>query len=182
MPGASDHTSAAQAFLQFFLQNPTGLDIEAAIYRSPLGTLLRNTLPVGACDTRFCSSSGYLRLSQPAMCCGDHFRRSFRAINRHKGALNESFTTWVALRSPKRADQRAQACRPPFLRTSRLIVEGARFRFCAIERNDCFVTRPREISSRSMRLKAHLDRLRSAGRIPPVRAKCGKIEDDARLK
>ena len=56
----------------------------------PLGTLLRNTLPGNACDTRFCSSSGYLRLSQPAICCGDHFRRSLRAINWHKGSLNES--------------------------------------------------------------------------------------------
>jgi hypothetical protein len=85
MPGASDRTWTARAFLQFLLQNPAGLNIEAAIYRSPLGTLLGNTLPVNACDTRFCSSSGYLCLSQPAICCGDHFRRSFRAINWHKG-------------------------------------------------------------------------------------------------
>jgi hypothetical protein len=33
VPGASDRTWTAQVFLKFLLQNASGLDIEAAIYR-----------------------------------------------------------------------------------------------------------------------------------------------------
>ena len=63
-----------------------------------------------------------------------------------------------------------------------LIVEGDRFMPSAIERKDCFATKSRDISSRSGRHKANRDLLRAAGRIPPNCAKCGKIEEDARLK
>ena len=90
VPGPPDGAPATQAFLQFLLQNPTGLNIETAINRSPLVTLLRNTLLGSACDTRFRSISGCSRLSQLAICSGDHFKRSFLDIQWHKGALNES--------------------------------------------------------------------------------------------
>jgi len=51
---------------------------------SQLQPLLRS------CDTRSSSSFGCLRINHPAICCGDHFSRSFRAMTRHKGSLKES--------------------------------------------------------------------------------------------
>ncbi len=41
-------------------------------------------------DTHISGSFGCSIFSQPAICSGDHFKRSFREIQWHKGALNES--------------------------------------------------------------------------------------------
>ena len=43
----------------------------------------------------------------------------------------------------------------------------------AIERRDIFACRPLDISSRSARVRAKRDLLRSGGRMPPVRARSG---------
>ena len=51
---------------------------------------------------------------------------------------------------------------------SRLTVDAARPSDAAIERSDWPATTPREISSRSDRLNDRLERLRFAGRMPPV--------------
>ena len=171
MPRASDRTWAAQTFLQFLLQSPASLVIEAAIYRFVWRAVLlfiRISAFEPTCD--FLRGPFPLQLSR--------YQLAQRVIERELTQLEQRFAVPGAL---------IRACcaiglTPPFLRTSRLIVEGDRFRFCAIERIDCFVTSPREISSRPVRLKAYRDRVRSAGLIPPVRAKCGKIEDDTRLK
>ena len=63
---------------------------------------------------------------------------------------------------------------------SRLIVEGDRLKWLAIERMDKSATTPLEISSRSDRVRANLDRLRMAGRMPSVGANILKIEEEGR--
>jgi hypothetical protein len=75
--GAADRAFGAQVLTQFLLQHAARLNIKASIDDLPLGTLLRNTLPISACDTCLCASAGNVRLSQPATCSGDHLRRSF---------------------------------------------------------------------------------------------------------
>jgi hypothetical protein len=77
MFGPSHRSFGAQVLNQFLLQDATCLYIKTPVNRPPLGTLLRNTLPVSACDTCLCASRGNARLSQPATCSGDHLRRSF---------------------------------------------------------------------------------------------------------
>src|ERR1700733_4372102 len=61
--------------------------------------------------------------------------------------------------------------------TSRLTVEAARFIRLAISRIDESEAIPREISSRSARVRARGDRRRAAGRIPP----CGNKTDRMQL-
>ena len=62
----------------------------------------------------------------------------------------------------------------------RLIVEGGRFKYLAIERMDKSATAPLEISSYSDRVRALLDGLRRSGRMPPVGANILKIEEEGR--
>jgi len=64
--------------------------------------------------------------------------------------------------------------------TSRLIVEGARPSRRAIARKGSLTLRPRDISSRSERLSARLQRLRSAGLMPPVGDITENIDDGSR--
>jgi len=64
--------------------------------------------------------------------------------------------------------------------TSRLIVDGARPSSAAIARSERPATRPRETSSRSARLSARFERLRSGGRMPPDGDSTEKIDDDSR--
>ncbi|MFT6456112.1 MAG: hypothetical protein ACJAY6_003017 [Yoonia sp.] len=71
-------------YKQFFLKYAACLDKQASVYRPPLGTLLRNTLPVSACETRLPLSLGCSRISQPAICCGDHLRLSLAEIARQR--------------------------------------------------------------------------------------------------
>jgi len=54
-----------------------------------------------------------------------------------------------------------------------LIVDGERRNCRAMDRRDKRLCRPRDISSRSAKVKASLDRLRCAGRMPPVRDNSG---------
>jgi len=61
---------------------------------------------------------------------------------------------------------------------SLLIVDGARFRFPAIQRIDCLQAMPRDISSRSAGVSDMSDLFLGEGRIPPVGAKTVKIEDE----
>ncbi|MFT7253276.1 MAG: hypothetical protein ACI81Q_000688 [Paracoccaceae bacterium] len=75
--GTPNSPSCAQMLQEFLFKDASRLYIKASVDRSPLGTLLRNTLPVSACDTCLCASRGKARLSQPATCSGDHLRRSF---------------------------------------------------------------------------------------------------------
>ena len=59
----------------------------------------------------------------------------------------------------------------PLLRTGfRLILEAERLSLRAIERSEHCATRPREISSRSAKLKVRGERRRAPGEIPPVRS------------
>ena len=51
-----------------------------------------------------------------------------------------------------------------------------------MERKESWLTMPLEISSRSESDKAKLDRLRGAGRIPPLGDSKPKIEDYSRSK
>src|SRR5271154_3609222 len=60
--------------------------------------------------------------------------------------------------------------------TSRLTVEAARFIRLAISRIDESETIPREISSRSARVRARGDRRRAAGRIPPRGNKTDRMQ------
>ena len=48
----------------------------------------------------------------------------------------------------------------------------------AITRNECSLTNPREISSRSASVNASLERRRGGGRMPPVGLMCEKIEPE----
>ena len=60
--------------------------------------------------------------------------------------------------------------------TSRLTVEAARFIRLAISRIDESEAIPREISSRSARVRARGDRRRAAGRIPPRGSKTDRMQ------
>jgi hypothetical protein len=62
-------------------------------------------------------------------------------------------------------------------RISRLIVEGARQSSAAIDRIELPATTPREISSRSIKVNADLERCRSVGLIPPVSARMRCIDE-----
>lgn len=66
---------------------------------------------------------------------------------------------------------------PPLRFTSRLIVEGDLPKSCAIERRDCPVARPREISSRSDKVRASIDRDHSGGLMPPLSDKIRWIDE-----
>jgi len=58
-------------------------------------------------------------------------------------------------------------------RTSRLIVDGARLKYRAMQRKDIRALSPLEISSRSHSVNARRDLLRSGGRMPPVLERSG---------
>ena len=60
------------------------------------------------------------------------------------------------------------------------MVDGARFNSLAIERSEAPVLKPLDISSRSVILSVRLERLRSGGRMAPVRDSKGYIEDESR--
>ena len=65
---------------------------------------------------------------------------------------------------------------PPWRMTSRLTVEAARFIRLAVSRIDESEAIPREISSRSARVRARGDRRRAAGRIPPRGNKTDRMQ------
>lgn len=57
------------------------------------------------------------------------------------------------------------------------MVDGARPMRAAIARIDAPATTARDISSRSINVKANLERHRGAGRAPPVSASIGWIDE-----
>lgn len=83
---------------------------------------------------------------------------------------------WAGSFSPKHAylNPPRYRPRPPFRPTCRLMVQGARARSRAIARKDRSAASPREISSRSLNVRAIRDLMRFGGLIPPVRARWEK--------
>ena len=118
-------------------------------------------------------SPGYRAFSHPAICCGDHWPDSFPATSLHRAGLNAN---WQGLGRRARSDARSSARvaryprRPPLPATSRLIVEPARPRSRPSCLKECPSTRPREISSRSLRLRDPDLRDRGIGAKPPFAA------------
>ncbi len=124
-----------------------------------------------------------MRLSQPAICSGDQFRRSLADTVRAKAGRQASLQRFGrkarshAARSEPVARYRSA---PPLRRTSRLIVDGDRPSNRAIPRSEQRVLSPREISSRSPRLSACEARFRSGGRMPPVGESTENTDEDSR--
>ena len=118
-------------------------------------------------------SSGYAWRSQPAICWGDQACASLVATASRRAAC-------VAKRHRLGRRPRAHAAasaavaryrrRPPWRRTSRLTVEGARRSWRLICRSDAPRARPREMASRSASVRARHERWRAGGGTPPVRA------------
>ena len=106
-----------------------------------------------------------------------------------RGAYDEAFDLLVEARNYVENDVAAfqYANSPPdplamtqeTLRlTSRLMLDGARPNWRAMERNERRPLRPLDISSRSRRLSPNFDRFRSAGRMPPLGESTEKTEDE----
>src|SRR5580693_6724245 len=121
-------------------------------------------------DTRILSSLGYSVFSHPEICSGDHFRISLlattsrnlrRRARRHFLGRKADSQAWSS------ASCARYAGRPPWRVTSRPTVEAARSRCLAISRIDEPEAIPREMSSRSVRVRASRERRRALGGIPP---------------
>ncbi len=96
---------------------------------------------------------GMFPLEPTAICCGDHFRCSLRAISRHNGSLNASLHDLGRVAQSQTIDPstpRDRPAPPPFLRPPRLIVEGDRFSPLTIDLNDFCTSNLRDISSHSI--------------------------------
>ena len=76
MLGAADRALGAQVLQKLLLQNSTRLYIKASY--------------IVSCDTCLCGSSGNARFSQPAICSGDHLRRSLADTTRLKDGQQAS--------------------------------------------------------------------------------------------
>src|SRR5215218_2439962 len=124
-----------------------------------------------SCDTYIASSSGYFLLSQPEICSGDQSALSFSATESRRRSFTES-RHLLGRRALCQAFSSALVARyllrPPLRFTSLQTVEADRSSRVAITRRDCPVASPREISSRSAGMSAHLRLCRSGGEKPPV--------------
>src|SRR5215216_934809 len=124
-----------------------------------------------SCDTYIASSSGYFLLSQPEICSGDQSALSFSATKSRRRSFTES-RHLLGRRALCQAFSSALVARyvlrPPLRFTSLQTVEADRSSRVAITRRDCPVASPREISSRSAGVSAHLRLCRSGGEKPPV--------------
>src|SRR5215217_9784873 len=124
-----------------------------------------------SCEIRIASSSGYSLLSQPEICSGDHSCRSFPATTTPRRSLIAS-QQFLGRRAHFEACSSAfwalYLLRPPLRFTSRHTVEAQRPSRAAIVRRDSPAASPREISSRSEGVSAHLCLCRSGGEMPPV--------------
>ena len=164
MARAADRPARPQVRLQILLQDPTGLNEQAAIDRlvrhlirlvirvsalQPAGNLLGRPVPL---------EPGGNKLPQPPM------RRQLTPL----GAQSPIPGLLV----------RRRGTVPPLRCSSRLTVDGARLSLAAIERSDAPTAAPREISSRSDKLSARLERRRGTGRMPPCGRRCAKIDDE----
>src|SRR6266849_1259004 len=121
-------------------------------------------------DTRMLSSSGYRIFSHPETCSGDQSKISLLATmfcnspllaRRHRLGRKADSQAWLS------ASWARYCGRPPWRLTSRLTVEAARSKRLAISRIDEPEAIPREMSSRSARVRARRERQRAAGGIPP---------------
>src|SRR6266513_2289202 len=122
-------------------------------------------------DTWRASVPGYVRFSQPAICSGDQLRSSFAATacrNWPCSANLHGFGRSACFHARLSAAAARYHRDAPLRLISRLIVDGARPNARAIERTDRLATRPREISSRSAKLRASRDLRRAEGLIPPL--------------
>ena len=84
-------------------------------------------------------SFGKVRLSHPAICCGDQSAASFsatRARSNGERASRQGFGRRVRSQARASATDARYCRRPPFRRTSRLIVDGARLRRTPICRTE----------------------------------------------
>src|SRR5215213_1248243 len=124
-----------------------------------------------SCDTYVASSSGYFLLSQPEICSGDQSALSFSATKSRRRSFTES-RHLLGRRALCQAFSSALVARyllrPPLRFTSLQTVEADRPSRVAIARRDSPVASPREISSRSAGVSAHLRLCRSGGEKPPV--------------
>src|SRR5215218_6335162 len=135
-----------------------------------------------SCEIRIASSAGYSLLSQPEICSGEQSSRSFPATTTRRGSL-------IASQHLLGRRARSQACssafwaryllRPPLRFTSRHTVEAQRPSRAAIVRRDSPAASPREISSRSAGVSAHLRLCRSGGEKPPVASSIPWMEPGA---
>src|SRR5215203_5668353 len=135
-----------------------------------------------SCEIRIASSAGYSLLSQPEICSGDQSSRSFPATTTRRGSL-------ILSQHLLGRRARSQACSsalwalylllPPLRFTSRHTVEAQRPSRAAIARRDSPAASPREISSRSAGVSAHLRLCRSGGEKPPVASSIPWMEPGA---
>src|SRR5215218_7672537 len=135
-----------------------------------------------SCDTYIASSSGYSLLSQPEICSGDQSALSFSATKSRRRSFTES-RHLLGRRALCQAFSSALVARyvlrPPLRFTSLQTVEADRPSRAAIARRDSPVASPREISSRSAGVSAHLRLCRSGGEKPPVASSIPWMEPGA---
>lgn len=116
-------------------------------------------------------SPGKRSFSQPEICSGDHCSASFSATSCRNAGEVARWHTLGRLACSQAASSAVLArywSRPPWRATSRLTVETERPNCWAIRRKDRPAAIPREIVSRSARVKCRLDRERGRGAIPPL--------------
>ena len=116
----------------------------SSFFRTPQG-LDEQALWIVSWDTRIVLSSPCSALSQPDTCCGDHWHRSFSATNSRSGLLmanKQGLGRSVRRHAISSAPVARYRRRPLFLTTSRLIVDGERFKRPAMLRSDSPATRP----------------------------------------
>ncbi len=124
-----------------------------------------------SCDTRIASSRGYSLLSQPEICSGDQSSLSFSATKSRRSSFIASrhlFGRRALCQLRSSAFAARYLTRPPLRSTSRHTVEAERPSRAAIARRDSSAASPREISSRSTKVSAHLLLRRCGGEKPPV--------------
>jgi len=124
-------------------------------------------------------SFGYRRVSQHDTCSGDQFWLSLNAMHSRRRRSWLSLQA-LGLRARDHAAASASAARyrtePPFRATSREIVDTGLFKRAAMLLSDSSWLSPREISSRSRRVRASGFRLGTAGEMPPFATTKPKTE------
>ncbi len=119
---------------------------------------------------RMLASSGYVRLSQAAICCGDQRASSLASTTwRNAGcsAKRAGFGRWARCQAATSAVPARYCARPPLRATSREMLLGARPSRAAMARHESLAASPREISSRSAAVSAPSARVGGGRRHPP---------------
>lgn len=130
-------------------------------------------------DICISSSSGNCCSSHPEICSGDQLRLSFSATvlcNRRWTASRQGFGRHARTLACWSAAVARYPFRPPWRAISLLTVEGDLPIADAILRIEKPAARPREISSRSKKLRDRAERVRSLGVMPPLEATTPWIE------